>query len=114
MAKPYWNEIETAPIHEIQALQSFRLSATIRRVYENVPFYRAKMDEAGVAPEDIQSIADLAKLPFTIKQDLRDNYPYGLFAVPMSEVVRIHASSGTTGKQTVVDIPRMILSRGAR
>ena len=99
----YWNkEIECAPRSEIEALQSYRLSRTIRRVYENVAPYRKKMDEAGVRPEDIKSIADLTKLPFTTKQDLRNNYPYGMFAVPSSEVVRIHASSGTTGKQTVV------------
>lgn len=98
----YMKNIECAPRHELEALQSYRLSKQIRRVYENVPPYRKKMDEAGVKPEDIRSIADLSKLPFTVKQDLRDNYPYGMFAVPMSEVVRIHASSGTTGKQTVV------------
>ena len=99
----YWNkEIECAPRSEIEALQSYRLSRTIRRVYENVAPYRKKMDEAGVKPEDIKSIADLQKLPFTVKQDLRDNYPYGMFASPMKDIVRIHASSGTTGKQTVV------------
>ena len=79
-----------------------RLSRTIRRVYENVAPYRKKMDEAGVRPEDIKSICADLSLPFTTKQDLRNNYPYGMFAVPSSEVVRIHASSGTTGKQTVV------------
>ncbi|MCL2109938.1 MAG: phenylacetate--CoA ligase [Oscillospiraceae bacterium] len=98
----YMKEIETAPRHELEALQSFRLSSQIRYVYDNVAPYRAKMDAAGVKPEDIKSVNDLAKLPFTTKQDLRDNYPYGMFASPMSEVVRIHASSGTTGKQTVV------------
>ncbi len=99
----YWNkDIECAPRSELEALQSYRLANTVRRVYENVAPYRAKMDAAGVRPEDIKSIADLSKLPFTVKQDLRDNYPYGMFAVPASEVVRVHASSGTTGKQTVV------------
>ncbi|MDR2533135.1 MAG: phenylacetate--CoA ligase [Oscillospiraceae bacterium] len=98
----YLKEIECSPRHELESLQSFRLSKQIRHVYENVAPYRAKMDEAGIKPEDIKSIADLARLPFTTKQDLRDNYPYGMFAVPMSDVVRIHASSGTTGKQTVV------------
>ena len=99
----YYNkEIECAPRHEIEALQSFRLSKQIRRVYENVKPYREKMDEAGIKPDDIKSVKDLSKLPFTVKHDLRENYPYGMFAVPMSEVVRIHASSGTTGKQTVV------------
>ena len=99
----YWDkEIETAPRYQMEALQSYRLSATVKRVYENVPHYRAKMDEAGIKPENIKSLADLSKLPFTYKQDLRDTYPYGLFAVPAEEVVRIHASSGTTGKQIVV------------
>ena len=99
----YWDKkIECAPLHEIKALQSFRLSQTVRRIYENVPHYRKKMDEAGVKPEDIVSTKDLYKLPFTYKQDLRDTYPYGLFAVGMDKVVRLHASSGTTGKQIVV------------
>ena len=98
----YKPEIECAPRSKLEALQSYRLSRTVRRVYENVAPYRKKMDEAGVKPEDIKSIADLQKLPFTVKQDLRDNYPYGMFASPMKDVVRIHASSGTTGKQTVV------------
>lgn len=98
----YKPEIECAPRSELEALQSYRLSRTVRRVYENVAPYRKKMDEAGVKPEDIKSIADLQKLPFIVKQDLRDNYPYGMFASPMKDVVRIHASSGTTGKQTVV------------
>ena len=94
--------MECATLHEIKALQSFRLSQTVRRVYENVPTYRQRMDEAGIKPEDICSVDDLRKLPFTYKQDLRDTYPYGLFAVPMEKVVRLHASSGTTGKQIVV------------
>lgn len=102
MSNYYMPEIECAPRSELEALQSYRLSKTVRRVYENVPAYRKKMDDAGVKPEDIKSIADLSKLPFTVKQDLRDNYPYGMFASPMKDVVRIHASSGTTGKQTVV------------
>jgi phenylacetate-CoA ligase len=107
MSKKYWNEsAECATLHEMESLQSFRLSQTIRRVYEKVPYYRDKMDAAGVKPEDIQSIADLSKLPFMYKQDLRDTYPYGLFAVPMDEVVRVHASSGTTGKQIVVGYTR--------
>lgn len=99
----YWNrEIETAPRAEMEALQSYRLSRTVRHVYEHVPFYKALFDQHGVKPEEIRSTKDLSKLPFTVKTDLRDNYPYGLFAVPMEQVVRIHASSGTTGKQTVV------------
>ncbi len=103
MPQNYWTPaIETAPLHEIRSLQSLRLSQTIRKVYANVPYFRARMDEMGVAPDDIRSVDDLSKLPFTVKQDLRDNYPFGMFAVPMDEIVRIHASSGTTGKQTVV------------
>ncbi len=99
----YWNEnMECALPHEMEALQSFRLSKTVRHVYENVPAYRERMDAAGINPNEIKSVADLAKLPFTTKQDLRDTYPYGLFAVPMDQVVRLHASSGTTGKQIVV------------
>ncbi|NLP26624.1 MAG: phenylacetate--CoA ligase [Clostridiales bacterium] len=99
----YWNaSIECATRSEIKSLQSFRLSQTVRRIYENVPYYKNKMDESNIKPKDINSIDDLHKLPFTMKQDLRDTYPYGLFAVPMEEVVRVHASSGTTGKQIVV------------
>ncbi|MCL2694684.1 MAG: phenylacetate--CoA ligase, partial [Oscillospiraceae bacterium] len=98
----YKKEIETAPRHELEALQSERLQKQIGYVYDNVAPYRTKMDKAGVKPADIKTVEDLKKLPFTEKQDLRDNYPYGMFAVPMSDVVRIHASSGTTGKQTVV------------
>ena len=90
------------PRAELTKLQNERLRAVVKRVYENVPFYKKKFDEMGLKPEDICSIEDLTKLPFTNKQDLRDNYPFDLFAVPMDEVVRIHASSGTTGKQTVV------------
>lgn len=101
--KRYWNEeMETAPRSEIEALQSYRLSVTVRHVYEHVPFYQKLFDEHGIKPEDIKGVKDLSKLPFTYKTDLRDNYPYEMFAVPMEEVVRIHASSGTTGKQTVV------------
>ena len=103
MDKVYWNpDMECATRNELEALQSFRLCQTVRRVYANVPVYRERMDKAGVRPEDIRSVHDLSKLPFTTKQDLRDNYPYGLFAVPMSRIVRLHASSGTTGKQIVV------------
>ncbi len=102
MANYFNKQVETASREELEKIQSERLVKTVKRVYDNVPAYRKKMDEAGVKPEDIKSVSDLSKLPFTYKQDLRDNYPYGLFACPMSEVVRIHASSGTTGKQTVV------------
>ncbi len=103
----YWNEhIECMPKEQLKKLQGQRLHDTVYRVYQNVPFYRKKMQEAGIAPEDIQSIDDIVKLPFTTKADMRDNYPYGLFAAPMSEIIRIHASSGTTGKPTVVGYTR--------
>lgn len=98
----YQPEIEQASREEIRALQSERLVKTVKRVYERVPIYRQRMDKAGVKPEDVKSIDDLYKLPFTSKQDLRDTYPYGMFAVPMEDVIRLHASSGTTGKQIVV------------
>ena len=98
----YFSAIETAPREEIAALQCYRLIRMVRRVYENVPFYRKKLDEMGIQPGDIRTLDDLRRLPFTYKQDLRDNYPYGLFAVPRAQLARIHASSGTTGKQTVV------------
>ncbi len=101
MRERTWSPIETAPVEEIKALQLARLIHNVYHVYENVPYYRQRMDEAGVKPGDIHTLADLAKLPFTYKQDLRDTYPYGLFAVPMKEVVELHASSGTTGKQIV-------------
>jgi phenylacetate-CoA ligase len=98
-----WNRhFECMDREELKKVQSERLRETVERVYYNVPYYRNKMQEAGLGPEHIQSTDDLHKLPFTTKQDLRDNYPFGLFAVPMSEIVRVHASSGTTGKPTVV------------
>ena len=97
-----WSKEETLSREEIEKIQLERLQETVNRVYEKVAPYRAKMDAAGVKPEDIKSLKDLAKLPFVTKQDMRDNYPFGLFAVPRSELVRIHASSGTTGKPTVV------------
>lgn len=97
-----FSAIETTPREEIAALQCYRLIRMVRRVYENIPFYRKKLDEAGIRPGDIRTLDDLRRLPFTYKQDLRDNYPYGLFAVPQAQLARIHASSGTTGKQTVV------------
>lgn len=99
----YWDkEKECMPREYLENLQLRRLQETIYRAYAFVPAYRGKMDQAGVKPEDIRKIEDLQILPFTTKQDLRDNYPFGLFAVPMSDVVRIHSSSGTTGKPTVV------------
>jgi len=94
--------IETASRDEISALQLQRLQATLQRAYEHVPHYRRAFDAAGVHPSDCRTLADLAKFPFTTKQDLRDHYPFGLFAVPRAQVARIHASSGTTGKPTVV------------
>ncbi|MBO5869395.1 MAG: phenylacetate--CoA ligase, partial [Clostridia bacterium] len=95
-------EVECASPEKLKEIQSERLKKSVKNVYENVPFYKQKFDEMGLSPDDIQSIDDITKLPFTLKTDLRDNYPFGLFAVPNSELVRIHASSGTTGKQTVV------------
>jgi phenylacetate-CoA ligase len=95
---------------EMRACQSRRLIGMVERVYHNVPFYRNKMQEMSLHPEDIRDIDDLKRLPFTTKQDLRDNYPFGLFAVPQSEIVRIHASSGTTGKPTVVGYSRRDLA----
>ena len=94
--------IETASRDEIAALQTERLKWTLDHVYRNVAHYRASFDAAGVHPDDFRTLADLAKFPFTTKQDLRENYPYGMFAVPREDVVRVHASSGTTGKPTVV------------
>ncbi|MEI8272465.1 MAG: phenylacetate--CoA ligase [Paludibacter sp.] len=98
-----WNkEIECMSRQDMRILQSERLKQLVQKVYDNVAFYRRRMDEMGVKPEDIQSIDDIVKLPFTYKNDLRDHYPFGLFAVPMKDIVRVHASSGTTGKPTTV------------
>ena len=103
----YWNRtFECMSRDEMSRVQNERLVDTVKRVYHNVPFYRDRMQKAGLEPGDIKTIEDLPKLPFTYKQDLRDTYPYGMFAVPLSEIVRIHASSGTTGKQTVVGYTR--------
>lgn len=102
-----WNEpMECMSRDQMHDLQSRRLKEMVIRVYHNVPFYRKKMQELGIEPGDINGVEDLVKLPFTTKQDLRDNYPFGLFATPKSEVVRVHASSGTTGKSTVVAYTR--------
>ncbi len=98
----YNEEFETLPREALEALQLKRLQQVVQRVYHTVGFYRKAFDDAGVKPDDVKSLADLRRLPFTTKQDLRDNYPFGLFAVPMSSVVRLHASSGTTGRATVV------------
>ena len=93
---------ETMPRNELKALQLSRLKTTVERAYNKVPHYKRKFDAAGVKPSDLKSLADLARFPFTVKADLRDNYPFGLFAVPREQVLRLHASSGTTGKPTVV------------
>ncbi|MPZ00814.1 MAG: phenylacetate--CoA ligase [Actinophytocola sp.] len=97
-----WDDAERLSTDELRERQLERLRWTLRHAYDNVPAYRRKFDEAGVRPEDCGSLDDLAKFPFTTKQDLRDNYPFGMFAVPRDQVSRIHASSGTTGKPTVV------------
>lgn len=101
MKKYYQPEIETMPQEEIRALQSRRLAEQVKHVYENVEFYRNKMDELGIKPEEIRGLEDLSKLPFITKDDLRDQYPYGLLGVPMDQVVRIQSTSGTTGRRVV-------------
>lgn len=102
-----WNRhFETMPREQMRQVQGERLRDAVERIYYNVPYYREKMQQKGLGPEHIQSIDDLHKLPFTTKQDLRDNYPYGLFAIPMTEIIRVHASSGTTGRPTVVGYSR--------
>jgi len=99
----YWQpKFELMEREELEELQLRRLKSVVEKVYKNVPFYQRKFREAGITPQDIQSLKDVVRLPTTRKQDLRDNYPFGLFAVPREEVVRVHASSGTTGKPTVV------------
>lgn len=95
-------DFETLPREALEAIQLRRLKDTVERVYATVPFYKKRFEEAGITPADIKSIKNMSKIPFLTKQDLRDNYPFGLFAVPMDNVVRIHASSGTTGQPTVV------------
>lgn len=97
-----WSKEETLSRAEIEAIQLARLKDTVQQNWDRVPAYRKKMEEAGIRPEHIQSLKDLSKLPFVTKQDLRDNYPFGMFAVPKEKLVRVHASSGTTGKPTVV------------
>ena len=102
-----WNpQMETIDRQSLEKLQLERLQNTVKWVYERVPMYRQRLDERNIRPQDIQSLRDIARLPFTVKDDLRDHYPYGLFAVPMRDVVRIHASSGTTGRPTVVGYTR--------
>ncbi len=106
--------IEKASVDELRVLQLERLKATLARVYERVPHYHARFTAAGVHPTDLKDLSDLSKFPFTTKQDLRENYPFGMFAVPMSDVVRIHASSGTTGKPTVVGYSKRDIETWAR
>ncbi|NLO89903.1 MAG: phenylacetate--CoA ligase [Clostridia bacterium] len=125
--KEIWDErSECMSRRELEQLQLERLKTTLRRAYEKIPHYRKKFDEAGIKPEDIKTLKDIRLLPFTTKDDLRENYPFGMFAVPRREVVRIHASSGTTGKPTVVGytrrdletwaelVARMVFEAGAR
>src|SRR3990172_7977514 len=102
----YNDEFETLPRQALEALQLKRLQATVERVYQHVPFYKQVLDKASIKPDAIKTLGDLRKLPFTYKQDMRDSYPYGLFAASMEDIVRIHASSGTTGKPTVVGYTR--------
>lgn len=103
----YWQkELETMKRSELEALQLERLKYIVKYCYERVPFYRNRFDEIGLKPEDIKSFQDMDKIPFTTKEDIRDNYPFGLFAVPQKQIVRMHASSGTTGKPTVVGYTR--------
>ncbi len=103
MSTIYWEEeIETLPRVGLESIQLKRLQSLVARVYKTVEPYRRKMDAAGIKPEDIQCLNDLKKLPFTVKEDLRENYPFGMFTMPLKEIVRLHASSGTTGKPTVV------------
>ena len=109
----YQKEIECMPREQLEKLQSERLVWQVKRMYENVPLFRERMDEKGLKPSDIKGVDDLHLLPFSYKQDLRDNYPYGLFAVPMKDIVRVHASSGTTGKQIVVGYTRRDLDNWA-
>jgi phenylacetate-CoA ligase len=106
----HWNKEESLPRQEMNKLQGERLAKVCERVYARVPFYKKKFDEKNVKPSDIKGIQDIARLPFTRKSDLRDNYPYGLFAEPLEDIVRIHASSGTTGKPTVVAYNRNDIS----
>jgi len=110
----YWNKsCETMPRERLKEVQLERLQGMVNRIYHEVPFYRDRFQEKGILPTDVKSLDDLQKLPFTTKVDLRDNYPYGLFAVPLEKIVRIHASSGTTGKPTVVGYTRKDIANWA-
>ncbi|AHV91069.1 AMP-binding enzyme family protein [Bordetella holmesii 30539] len=102
LSKPGLDPIEHASRDELQALQLERLKWTVNHAYQNVAHYKKAFDDAGVHPDDLKQLSDIAKFPFTTKKDLRDNYPFGMFAVPRERVSRVHASSGTTGKPTVV------------
>ncbi|MEM1645293.1 MAG: phenylacetate--CoA ligase family protein, partial [Ignisphaera sp.] len=97
----YWSSIEAIPRNDLEKIQLKKLKEQVKRVYENCYYYRKKMKEINLKPEDIKNLDDLKKLPFTTKDDLRDSYPYGALAVDISEVVEVHASSGTTGKPTI-------------
>ena len=98
----FQKDLETMPRREIEALQLTRLKHLVKYCYDNVPFYHNRLEQAGVAPEKIKLLSDIQYIPYTTKEDIRDNYPFGLFAQPIKNVVRLHASSGTTGKPTVV------------
>src|SRR5471032_513619 len=106
-------DAETMPRSELNALQLSRLKTTVERAYNKIPHYKKKFDAAGVKPSDLKSLADLARFPFTVKTDLRDNYPFGMFAVPREQLLRVHASSGTTGKPTVVGYTKQDLDTWA-
>ena len=106
MSKPGLDPIEHASIDELRALQLERLKWTLKHAYDNVPHYKKAFDEAGVHPDDLKQLSDISKFPFTTKKELRENYPFGMFAVPRERISRIHASSGTTGKPTVVGYTR--------
>ena len=115
MSTIYWEEeIETLPRIGLESVQLKRLQKLISRVYKTVEPYRKKMEAAGIRPEDIKELGDLQKLPFTIKDDLRDNYPFGMFTVPLDDVVRVHALSGTPGQPTVVGYPKTDIDTYAR
>ena len=106
----YQPDIETMSRDKLQELQLTRMQETLKRCYENIPFYKDAFDKAGVKPEDLQSLEDLSRFPFTVKQDMRDAYPDKLFAVPRDQVARIHASSGTTGQATIVGYTKQDLA----
>src|SRR6185437_4758309 len=106
LSKPGLDPIEHASRDEIEALQLQRLKWTLAHAYNNVPHYKKAIDEAGVHPDDLNQLSDIARFPFTTKKELRENYPFGMFAVPREQVARVHASSGTTGRATVVGYTR--------